>query len=84
LRGGLVTGLQDNRYRELIGRLRAQRVANRMTQQELADRLGRRQQFVSKYESMERRLDVIELVDIARALDLALGELLEGITTSQP
>lgn len=79
-----MTGLQDSRYRELIGRLRAQRVANRMTQHELADRLGRRQQFVSKYESMERRLDIIEFVDIAQALGLTWSELLEGIDASQP
>ena len=32
--------------------------------------LGRPQTYVSKYERGERRLDVIELVEIARALDL--------------
>ena len=74
-----MTGLQDSRYRELIGRLRAGRVANQMTQQELADKLGRRQQFVSKYESLERRLDIIEFVDIAQALDLGWEDLLREV-----
>ena len=32
--------------------------------------MGSRQQFVSKYEGGERRLDVIEFVDIAQQLGL--------------
>lgn len=39
-----------------------------ITQQELADRLGKPQSFVSKYENRERRLDVVEFLHIARAL----------------
>lgn len=33
-----------------------------MSQQAVADKLGRHQSFVSKYESGERRLDVVELI----------------------
>ncbi|MDH3582578.1 MAG: helix-turn-helix domain-containing protein [Hyphomicrobiales bacterium] len=40
----------------------------RMTQQQLADRLGRPQSFVAKYEARERRLDVIELLEVTDAL----------------
>jgi predicted transcriptional regulator len=39
-----------------------------LTQQEVADRLGRPQSFVAKYEGGERRLDVIEFVEIATSL----------------
>jgi transcriptional regulator with XRE-family HTH domain len=39
-----------------------------MTQAQLAARLGRPQSFVSKFENGERRLDVIEFLDVARAL----------------
>lgn len=39
-----------------------------ITQMELAARLGRPQSFVSKYETGERRLDVIEFLEIAEAL----------------
>ena len=39
-----------------------------LTQQELADRLARPQSYVSKYERGERRLDVLEFVDIVEAL----------------
>jgi transcriptional regulator with XRE-family HTH domain len=41
-----------------------------LTQAAVAERLGRPQSFVSKYEKGERRLDVIEFVALARALDI--------------
>ena len=41
-----------------------------MTQAEVANLLGVPQSFVSKYERGERRLDVIELLQILRALDV--------------
>lgn len=41
-----------------------------LTQAELAKMLGRPQSFVSKYERGERRLDVVEFLDVARALRL--------------
>jgi ribosome-binding protein aMBF1 (putative translation factor) len=40
-----------------------------LTQQQLADRLKRPQSFVAKYEGGERRIDVIEFLDISRALE---------------
>jgi transcriptional regulator with XRE-family HTH domain len=41
-----------------------------LTQVSLAKKLGRPQSFVSKYERGERRLDVIEFLEVARALSL--------------
>lgn len=41
-----------------------------LTQVALAKKLGRPQSFVSKFERGERRLDVIEFLDVARALSL--------------
>jgi len=43
-----------------------------MTQTELAELLGARQSFVAKYEGGERRLDIIELIRIARGLKFDL------------
>ena len=47
-----------------------------MTQQQLADRLGKPQSFISKYEGGERRIDVIEFIAIPEALqmDASLGD----------
>ena len=39
-----------------------------LTQAELSLRLKRQQSFVSKYERGERRLDVVEFGEVARAL----------------
>lgn len=40
----------------------------RVTQEEVAVRLNRPQSFVSKYENGERRLDLIEFLEIAEAI----------------
>ncbi|MGH7110836.1 MAG: helix-turn-helix domain-containing protein [Stellaceae bacterium] len=40
------------------------------TQQQLAEQIGKPQSFVSKYERGERRLDLIEFLAIAEALDI--------------
>lgn len=42
----------------------------RLTQTQLAAKLGRPQSFVSKYERADRRLDVVEFLEVARALDV--------------
>ena len=44
-----------------------------------ACRLGRHQQFVSRYEIGERRLDVIEFTDVARSLGLDAAHLVSSI-----
>ena len=49
------------KYQELLGRLRAARLEAGLTQEEVAGRLGRSQTFVSRSETGERRVDVIEL-----------------------
>ncbi|KQK29563.1 hypothetical protein ARD30_16415, partial [Bosea thiooxidans] len=46
------------------------------TQVELAACIGRRQTFVSKYETEERRLDVAECIAIARAIGVEPYELM--------
>jgi transcriptional regulator with XRE-family HTH domain len=41
-----------------------------LTQVELAERLGRPQSFVSKYERGERKLDVVEFYEGCRSLEI--------------
>jgi transcriptional regulator with XRE-family HTH domain len=52
--------------------LKKSRVDAGLSQVELAKKLGRPQSFVSKYESGERRLDVVELREICQALKISL------------
>ena len=42
----------------------------RVTQTEISMRLGRPQSFVAKYEGGERRLDIIELLQVCAALEI--------------
>jgi transcriptional regulator with XRE-family HTH domain len=44
------------------------RVASNLTQYEIASTLNKPQSFVSKYESGERRLDVIEFMEVCKAI----------------
>lgn len=63
------------RYNKLIALLVQARSNAGLTQQAVADRLGKPQSFVAKYERGERRLDFIEVVDIAEILELNLSDL---------
>jgi transcriptional regulator with XRE-family HTH domain len=54
------------RFRELL--IEARQAAG-LTQAELAARLQRPQSYVSKFERGERRLDVVEFLEVAQALD---------------
>ncbi|HKQ81054.1 MAG TPA: helix-turn-helix transcriptional regulator [Steroidobacteraceae bacterium] len=61
--------LRSADHRHLLALLVAAREKAGVTQQQLAERLGKPQSFVAKYEGGERRIDVIEFLAIARALD---------------
>lgn len=62
------------------------RLDAQLTQAELAAKLQKPQSYVSKYESGERRLDLIELRDICATLGLTLVafcELFEELMAEQ-
>ena len=61
----------------LAGLLRTLREDAGLTQAEVGKRLGRAQSFVSDYEAGQRRLDLVELFDLGKALDVPLGEIVE-------
>jgi DNA-binding XRE family transcriptional regulator len=59
------------RFCELLRQLRHEAG---LTQVQVAERLDEPQSFVSKYESGERRLDIIELRQVAEVLGVSLGD----------
>ena len=75
----MAKGFQDERYRRLIDLLVTRRRELNVTQQALADRLGMHQQVVSRFETGERRLDAVELVDVAVALGLDPADLIRSV-----
>jgi len=66
-------------YRRLIEALREAREQSGFTQQEVAKRLRVYASFVSKCESGERRLDVVELAEFCRIYDIDLVSFLRSV-----
>ena len=56
----------------LLRMLRQLRIEAGLRQEDLAATLGRPQSFVSKYETGERRLDLLELREVCEALGISL------------
>jgi len=54
-----------------------------LTQLQLAAKLSRPQSYVSKYERGERRLDVVEFLDLARVLGIDACKLLKKLDDPQ-
>lgn len=73
-------GFQDPRYKALVGLLIEARRGLGVSQEAFAIRINRHQQFVSRYETGERRLDVVEFVDISRALQCDPVDLIERVS----
>lgn len=65
--------IHTEEHRRLAARLAELRRDAGVTQVELAAKLGASQSFVTKYESGDRRLDLIQLRDICRALDVRVS-----------
>ena len=58
----------------LAALLRQVRLDTRLTQLQLAEKIGNTQSYVSKYESGEQRLDLIELEAVCQAVDISLTD----------
>ncbi len=62
---GSSTALHTRRYKAFLARLRRAREDAGLTQVQVAKRLGRPQTWLSKCELGERRVDFVELEDLA-------------------
>lgn len=67
------------RYKLLLSLLISTRQEKGLSQRDLAKKLKKIHTFVSKYERGERRLDVIEFLDIAKALDIDPHEIINKL-----
>jgi ribosome-binding protein aMBF1 (putative translation factor) len=56
------------RHKALVDLIVSKREAAGLTQAQLAEKLGEYQSFVARLESGQRRIDVIEFIEIARVL----------------
>ncbi len=67
------------RYRKLRQLLTKARIDRGLSQAALAARLARPQTFVSKYERGERRLDLVEFLEIADTLKADAHDILKQV-----
>ena len=71
--------VSSREYRAAIEALRTARREKGVSQRELARRLEKPPSFINKIELLERRLDVIEFILIATALDEEPASLLRRL-----
>jgi transcriptional regulator with XRE-family HTH domain len=76
--------LRSRGHRILIEVLVTARKAAGLNQRDLAARLKRPRSFVGRIESGERRIDVIEFIEIARVLEVDPRQLFAKILNSRP
>jgi transcriptional regulator with XRE-family HTH domain len=76
--------LKSSEYARMVEILVAVRHEAGIRQRELAKRLGRPQSFVAKYEGGERRIDVVEFIAIARALNADPMRMFRDLLAGKP
>lgn len=63
--------IHQTRYHIMIALLRQKRELAGITQIQLSNKLGVSQTIISKIETCERRIDVIELIDICNVINVS-------------
>ena len=77
--GGMEKSIYSRDYEAMLALLRDVRKDAKVTQIELAARLGATQSFVTKCERGDRRLDLVQVRTICRALGMTLPEFVEKL-----
>lgn len=70
--------------KRFLALMRQMRVDAGLRQADLARRLGEPQSFVSRYESGDRRLDILELRRICETLGVSLTEFVARLEGERP
>ncbi|HEY1721047.1 MAG TPA: helix-turn-helix transcriptional regulator [Magnetospirillaceae bacterium] len=64
----MAKSIYTQRHTKLLELLKARRKAAGLTQTVVAERLSKPPSYVAKYEGGDRRLDVLEFIDVADAI----------------
>ena len=67
------------RYKQFLRMLIEARKKAGLSQSELANRIDRPQSYVSKYEHGERRLDLVEFLELAPILGIDVGDFIREL-----
>jgi transcriptional regulator with XRE-family HTH domain len=76
--------LHSPTYRKLTELLVQARRKSGLTQQDVADALKTHQSYVAKVEGGERRIDVVEFMELAKALGVVPSGLLKKLEANLP
>lgn len=79
VRESLKKSIYSEKHKKLCRFLTEARKKAGLTQQDLADKIGKPQSFIAKYEGGERRLDVIELMEVAAIISLDAKTILKTV-----
>jgi DNA-binding transcriptional regulator YiaG len=71
--------IHTTKYKKFCELLTNARESKNLTQKQVAKKLGKPQSFVSKYENGERRLDVLEFLEICKAIDTNPKKIIDQI-----
>lgn len=77
----LKKSIHERDYHSVLSLLRQYREANNLTQTQLAEKIGADQTFISKIETGERRIDILELRVICSALGISLLDFVKNLET---
>ena len=75
----MTKSLHTAAYQKLTALLLAARRDSGLTQQEVADRLNTHQSYVAKVEKGERRIDVVEFIQLVRVIGVSSPALIKKI-----
>jgi transcriptional regulator with XRE-family HTH domain len=76
--------LHSPTYRKLTELLVQARRKSGLTQQEVANALKTHQSYVAKVEGGERRIDIVEFIELAKALGVVPSGLLKKLEATLP
>ena len=71
--------IYNETYRKLIQVLVKARKDGGLTQQQIADKLDKPQSFIAKIEGFERKLDVLEYIEICAILGINAGDTINSV-----
>ena len=69
-------------YQAVIGAIRSIREGKGLSQRELARRVSKPPSFINKTELRERRLDILEFITLAKAMEISAADLLEAVVAA--
>lgn len=78
----MAKSVHSERHKLIATALAEQRRAKGLSQAQVASAFGRHQPFVANIESGERRVDLVELLDIAEVIGLDVHALIDRLRTA--